>query len=176
MKIKEIQKYVELYDTTSYLFKVVGFRTRKNKYLSFDDFYRISMWKSARPKQRYIKNKGIVEEITKKAFLEKDEAQKMRILCELKGINIPTASAILSVVYPKKYPIIDIRCLEALKDVLNFEISKHVSLNNWLKYLVIMRDIAKENNIIPRELDMALFAIHKEKLEKQDYKNLYNTL
>ena len=48
-----------------------------------------------------------------------------------------------------------------------------MSTNTWVNYLDIMRTLAKENNVTPRELDMALFAMHKESLEKQNHKNLY---
>jgi hypothetical protein len=36
-----------------------------------------------------------------------------------------------------------------------------------------MRSLAKENKITPRALDMALFAMHRENLEEDNYRNLY---
>ena|SRR3989344_1999324 len=172
MKIREINKYIELYDAESCLFKVVGPAVKKRGYLFFDEFYQICMWKSVRQKQKYIENKDSIEEISKNAFAEKGEAQKIKILCELEGVGRPTASAILTVVFPQKYAIIDVRCLEMLKE-LGFEIGKSISTKTWLKYLDIMRKLADENNITPRKLDMALFAMHKGKLEKENFKNLY---
>ena len=173
MIIKDIQKYIELYDTEAYLFRVVGIRAKERGFLTFDDFYKICMWKSARQKQNYIKNKKVIEKITKEAFTEKDESKKMKKLCELYGVGIKTASAILTVVFPKKYAVIDERCL----DILNrygFKISKYPSVKTWKNYLDIMRAVAKENKVSPRKLDMALFAIHKELLESQNFKNLYD--
>lgn len=132
------------------------------------------MWKSARPKRRYVRNRNVVEKITKKAFAEKDEIKKTELLCELDGVGIPIASALLTIPYPGKYAIIDIRCLEILKRILNFKIGKSASMNTWLKYLEIMRRLAKENNVTPREMDMAFFAMHREMLENKSYKNLYD--
>ncbi len=174
MKINDLQKYIALYDTEKYLFDVVGPITRKRGYLTFDDFYKICMWKSARQKQRYTKNKQIIEKITKDAFLEKDEKEIIKILCDkLEGVGIPTASALLTVVFPEKYAIIDIRCLSVLREKFKLKIGKYISLSTWLKYLNTMREISKENDVTPREMDMALFAIHRELLENNNYKNLY---
>ena len=173
MEIKEINKYIGLYDTEKHLFQVVGPSVQVRGYLSFDDFYKICMWKSVRQKNNYIENKNDIEKTSRGAFAEADEARKIEILCELKGVGIPTASAILTVVFPEKYAVIDVRCLEMLKERLGFEVGKSISIKTWLKYLDIMRGLAKENNITPRELDMALFAMHKEKLENEGFRNLY---
>jgi thermostable 8-oxoguanine DNA glycosylase len=174
MIINDLEKYIALYDTERYLFDVVGPKTKKRGYLIFDDFYKICMWKSARQKQRYIKNKQKIGKITKKALIKKDEKEKIKILCDgLEGVGIPTASAILTVVFPQKYAIIDVRCLGVLREKFNIKISKYITVNSWLKYLSLMREISKENNITPRELDMVLFAMHRELLENKDYRNLY---
>jgi len=172
MKIKQIEKYIQLYNIENYLFKVVGPNVKEKGYLSFDDFYNICMWKSVRQKQNYLKNKNMVEEITKNAFKEDSETEKIDILCKLKGIGIKTASAILTVVFPEKYAVMDERCLDILIDY-GFKISKYASIKTWVLYLNIMRNLAKENNISPRELDMAFFAMHKEKLKKENNRNLY---
>lgn len=175
MKIKDIDKYIKLYDTEKYLFDVVGFEAKSRGYLTFKEFYQIAMWKSVRPKKRYIanENKQHIKSITKMAFARTNEVEKIKLLCELKGVAIPTASAILTIVFPEKYAVIDVRCMETLREKFKQEIGKYVSLKTWSDYLRIMRKLAKENNITPRELDMALFAMHREKLEKEDFRNLY---
>lgn len=172
MKIENINKYIELYGE-GYLFNVIGPKAKKRGYLSFDDFYEICMWKSARQKKRYMENKNTIEKISKRAFAEKDERQKMKILFGgLEGVGIPTASALLTVVYPEEYAVIDIRCLEILRDKFKEPLGKSMSVKTWLGYLELMRIWAKENKITPRKLDMALFAMHKEWL-KETNRNLY---
>lgn len=174
MKIKELDKYIKLYDTEKYLFDIIGPQAQKRGYLKFYEFYQICMWKSVRQKQKYINNKKEIKNKTKKAFLEKEEKEKIKILCELEGVGIPTASSILTVVFPKEYAVIDIRCLEILREEFNQrKIGKSISLKTWIEYLKLMRSWAKENNISPRKLDMALFAMHKKKLEKENFRNLY---
>jgi thermostable 8-oxoguanine DNA glycosylase len=174
MKLKNIKKYIRLYDIEYTLFNIIGPAVKKRGYLTFYDFYKICMWKTRRAKNRYLKNQNCVEQIAKLAFLEKDENKKMKILCQFDGVSVPVASAILTIVYPEEYGIIDIRCLEML-NTLGFEISKHPNIKTWLKFIKIMRKLAKENEITPRKVDMVLFAMHKEMLDKDNYRSLYNS-
>jgi len=176
MKINNAHQLIDLYHTEKYLFDVVGPQIKKRGFLTFENFYKIGMWKSARQKQNYIQNKDIVEEVTRLAFCEKDEQKKIKILCKLKGVGIPTASAILTIVDPNKYAIIDIRCLQALRRILHVKISERVSLSTWVTYLSVMRNLAEENKMTPRELDMALFAMHRETLDGDGFRNLYQNL
>lgn len=171
MIIKNIQKYIELYDTERYLFDMVGPKAKKRGYLIFDQFYKICMWKSARQKHNYLKNINIVEKATKKAFTEKEESKKIEILCKFNGVRVKTASAILTVVFPKQYGIIDERCLDVLNR-FGVKISKYNSVKNWLKYLKIIRKLAKDNKKSPRDIDMALFAMHRE-IQEKTKENLY---
>ena len=175
MKTDDLKKYIELYDIERYLFDIIGPKANKRGYLTFEEFYKICMWKSARQKQKYIsvKNRNDIEAITKDALAEQNEKERIKKLCELDGVGIPTASAILTVIFPEKYAVIDIRCLEMLREKFNYKISKLTSLKSWMEYLNIMRNLAKENSITPRKLDMALFAMHREKLMNEDYRNLY---
>ncbi len=172
MKIKNINKYLSLYSTENFLFNKLGPEIKSRGYLIFDDFYKICMWKSRRPKNLYLKNISSVSRITKLALKEKDEIKRMEILCGLSGVSVPVASAILTVVYPTKYGIIDIRCLEML-NILGERISTNSNINTWIKFISVMRKIAKENNVTPREVDMVLFAMHREKLDNENYKSLY---
>jgi thermostable 8-oxoguanine DNA glycosylase len=130
------------------------------------------MWKTARAKKHYLKNIETVTSITKEAFKLTDDKSKIIKLCELKGVSVPVASAILTVIYPKSYGVIDIRCLQMLNQ-LGYTFSYITMPNNYIKYLHTIREIAKENNITPREVDKILFAMHREELMKKQYKNLY---
>lgn len=170
IKIENPQKYLALYDLENYLFEVVGPEIRKRGYINFEEFYNICMWKSSRQKKNYLKNQEKIEKITKEAFKEKDELLKIEKLRSLDGVEIPTASAILTIVFPDKYGVIDIRCAEILE---GYGIKKTMTTNNWLRYLEVIRQLARDNNLTPRDIDKILFAMHREKLEKENYKNLY---
>ncbi len=173
MQINKAKNYLDLYNIEEYLFKVIGPRIRERGFVEFDDFYQICMWKSARQKQNYLKNKNAIEDISRKAFAEKDELLKMKQLLELKGVGIPMASAILTIVFPDKYAVIDVRCIQMLNK-LGIKIKETITINRWLEYLKIMRELARENNFTPRQIDQILFSMHREMLEKNNFQNLYS--
>jgi thermostable 8-oxoguanine DNA glycosylase len=169
MTIADIGTWVELYDTRRYLFDIVGPRVRERGYYQFEEFYEVCMWKSARAKPKYLENRASVQRLSKLAIEECDEERKMATLCELRGVSVAMGSALLSVVSPEQYPVIDIRCLEELRK-MNYAIGRP-SLKNWLTYLKTMRSLAKANKVTPREVDMALFAMNRR---AQEYGNLYD--
>lgn len=173
MKIHNTKKYLDLYNIEDYIFKIIGPRIRKRGFIEFDDFYQICMWKSARQKQNYLKNKNIVKDISRNAFNEKDESLKIKHLLKLKGVGIPTASAILTICFPDKYAVIDVRCIQMLNKI-GIKIRKSITINRWFEYLKIIRELAHENNLTPRQIDQILFSMHREILEKNNFKNLYS--
>lgn len=172
MKLEDIKKYIALYDIESYIFNIIGPSVKKRGYFTFEEFYKICIWKSPRPKKKYIKNISAIGEVSRKAFSETNERSRISVLLKLEGVGLPTASALLTSVFPEKYAIIDIRCLEIVRERFNDKIGKIISINVWIEYLEEIRKRALEYKITPRELEKALFAIHKEKLDKT-FKNLY---
>ena len=173
MIINNTKKYLDLYNIEDYLFKIIGPQIKKRGFIEFDEFYQICMWKSARQKQNYLKNKNIVKNISKEVFAEEDELLKINKLCELKGVGIPTASAILTIVFPDKYAVIDIRCIQMLNKI-GISIRSSITEKRWVEYLDIMRKLANENNLTPRQIDQVLFSMHREMLEKNNFQNLYS--
>jgi hypothetical protein len=80
-------------------------------------------------------------------------------LCGLKGVGIPVASAILTMVYPDRYTIIDFRALEAL-GIQRGDGEETVEF--YLEYLQTCRSLAQEYKIDLRTLDRALWQWSKE--------------
>ena len=172
MKLSNIQKYLALYNIEDYLFKITGPRIKKHGFIEFNDFYQICMWKSVRQKQNYLKNKNTIKSISKKFLSEKDELLKIKGLCELKGVGIPTASAILTIIHPDKYAVIDVRCIQMLNKI-GIKIKDNITFDRWIEYLKIVRNLAYENNLTPRQIDQILFSMHREMLENNNFQNLY---
>lgn len=166
-----LEHYIDQYDLENQLF-LMGKEIKKRGYLVKDEFLSICLWKSRRPKNLYKlnSNETIIKK-TKQAFKEIDELKKISALTDLKGISIPTASAILTVVDPQNYPIIDERCIQSLKNlkVIPWE---SISVKNWIEYLSIIRNLAFENNKTPRDIEKGLFAFNRIHLDKE-YINLY---
>ncbi|MEP7197662.1 MAG: hypothetical protein ABI851_14175 [Saprospiraceae bacterium] len=168
---ENIETYIDHYDIEKHLF-LNGAEWIKKGWLDKPEFLEICLWKSRRPKRFYEQNNNFeIREFTEKAFAESNEKTKIELLTNLKGVSIPTASAILCVTNSIDFPIIDIRCIETLVD-LKLIYWSNINLNSWGEYLNIVRQLAKKHNKTARELEKGLFAYNRIKLDKQ-YKNLY---
>tara|TARA_R110000823_G_scaffold81814_2_gene185912 strand:- start:1129 stop:1653 length:525 start_codon:yes stop_codon:yes gene_type:complete len=168
---ENISFYIDNFNIELQLFKK-GVEIKQRGYLTKTEFLNICLWKSRRPKKWYIQNtEAEIERLTKLAFGEKDELLKLKHLTSLKGVLIPTASAILSITNPKDYPIIDVRCVNSLK-FLNIIEWETINNKNWLTYLEIIRKMSFELNLSCREVEKGLFAYNRMYLDKE-YKNLY---
>jgi hypothetical protein len=167
---RRLDFYIDLYDWEKALYQS-GQSWFKQGYLKRSQFLEICLWKSRRPKSRYKRNsEEQVIKATQKSFQERDERQKIKSLTKLKGVDIPTASAILSIVEPNRYPIIDIRCVTALRD-LKLITWKTITASSWIKYLTVVKTLAQRHNKTPRQIEKGLFAYNRLKLDK-DLKNL----
>jgi hypothetical protein len=168
---ENISFYIDNFNIELQLFKK-GVEIKQRGYLTKTEFLNICLWKSRRPKKWYIQNTDTeIEKLTKLAIGEKDELLKIKYLTSLKGVLIPTASAILSITNPNDYPIIDVRCVNSLKDlkIIDWEI---INSKNWLIYLDIIRKMSVELNLTCREVEKGLFAYNRMYLDSE-YKNLY---
>jgi hypothetical protein len=87
------------------------------------------------------------------------EKWAIETLCGLKGVGIPVASAILTMVYPERYTIIDFRALEALGVKRG---DGEETLDYYLEYLETCRSLAHDCNVDLRTLDRALWQWSKE--------------
>jgi hypothetical protein len=169
--VQNIEYYIDQYDLERTIFEL-GKVILKRGWLKKEEFLTICLWKSRRPKNLYDQNSNEdIKSKTKLCLIENDELKKIKLLIELKGVRIPTASAILSVTNPSNYPIIDERCIQSLNHLGEIEWST-ITENNWLEYLDIVRRLAKDNNKTAREIEKGLFAYNRIQLDKE-YKNLY---
>lgn len=136
-------------------------RARKLDYLLKDDFFTLGRWKSReRNIHNYQKNScASIQTISQKAFSAETREEALRHLDTLKGVALPTASAILHW-FRDDTPIIDFRVIEAL-GYRNVSDSKKL---NYAFYAEIAERVicnAKRANVSLREMDRALWAWHK---------------
>ena len=172
--LNSFNEYLNAYDIERFVYSL-GKKISKRGYYTKSEFRTVCLWKSRRPKKLYEKNSSTeIKQIFQKALDMKDEKSRIDKISELKGVSIPTASALLSVMAPNEYPIIDIRCIESLKKMDLIKWST-ITSNSWVKYLTLMRELALELNVSPRKLDKALFAFNRRYLD-ENFKNLYTTL
>jgi hypothetical protein len=173
--IEKISKYLSIKDSekTSELLIRIPECARKG-YLSAEEVGEICHWKSPRP-INYVRNHNslnplnTIEMITKEAFASNDEKFKISKLDEIRGVSIPTASAILMFSNPQKYGVIDIR---NWKSLFHHEYVKtnpsgiNFSSEEWEIYIGILDELSKSLNVSARDIDKALFFYHKIELQE----------
>lgn len=133
--------------------------------VSRGEFLRMCMWKSPRPKNHYEKNTDSdIQETFTKVFGTKSEQRRITLLTDLYGVEIPTASAILTLTDPDNYGVIDIRVwqlLYALKSVTSKPGGQGFTFKNWFHFLSKLRFFAKEFTVPVRRIERSLFEYQK---------------
>jgi len=139
---------------------------KKRKYLEKEELEKICRWKSPRAIQLIKSNsEKDIFTTTKEAFATRSERSKMEILTRLNGVSYPMASAILMLLNPKRYGVIDIRVWEMfyhLKLVTTNPKGTNFKWNEWYRYLVLLRYYAKKYNVKARDIERTIFIVHKE--------------
>lgn len=132
------------YDLEKYIFDIVRKEFMEKGFLTAYDFFCIIVWKANRSKTR------IAKKLLKHSKLDNlDEAvyfltsgiseipepkEKLRHLMKDWNLKLPTATAILTALYPEEFTVYDVRVCDELNDfhklnnVVNFE-------NIWSGYL-----------------------------------------
>ena len=123
-------------------------------------FMGILNWKAPRVKGKIRLNDFKYYNDAIKRAIKVPDSEKLKILCNLQGIDVPVASTILHFIYPEKFPIMDIRVTEALCEFGYLNV-KARSPKNYIKYRQIIFTIVQESGCSMRELDRALFTYHK---------------
>lgn len=121
-----------------------GAAIRKGEY-TLANLEAIVRWKSERLVQYLIGNSSvnIQRSLEVAASPESSTAEAMTALLELRGVDIPMASAILAAIYPEKYIELDLRALEGLgmvrQDVRFYE-----------EYLEFCRRLVERGVVMPQ--------------------------
>jgi hypothetical protein len=149
---------------TEYLFRFLR-KAIKRGFLKKHELLLICNWKSPRTIQKIKANPASkIERLTFLAFQSTDELFIIEKLVKLEGVSIAMASAILMFMNPRKYPVIEIRVWEVLLELKLVEGSssgKNLNKSNWLVYLEIIRQTAKEKKTTSRKIEKAIFLAHK---------------
>ena len=183
--------------------KSITFELISKKYLNRDpkglkkeEFISICKWKTPRPEKKYEANsEELIREITQEVINLTNKKEQMHILIngikvnkkkkKLKGVGVAVASAILTIIFPEKFCVIDYRAKRALcllkikgeskpyntisfvsyRDYLSsYQLVKNTSaIDLYFKYLEIIRGICKiiGPDITPRMLEVALWKYDK---------------
>ncbi len=126
-------------------------------------------WKSPRPRHLYQMNSSaVIRRVSIKVFAAKCERRRIELLTSLKGVGVPTASAILTLTDPQDYGVINIRVWQLLYQygaVATRPSGVGFSCENWLEFLERLRYWARKFNVTVRDVERALFEHHRDNQE-----------
>lgn len=139
-------------------------RDRCPFYLTLAEFDEILRWKlgrqyNRRRKSREANTEEVIKTVTGAAFAiahpdeEYELELRMGMLCTLRGVGVPVASAVLALVFPEKYAVIDFR---GWRQVFGEE-KRVFSISEYKKYLREVRRLAGELGWPVQEVDLAIW-------------------
>ena len=141
-------------------------QARVRGYLTRNELEKVCRWKSARA-IHLIKSNSIarIRTATRRALATKSERRRIEALMTLDGVSVPMASAILMLLQPRRYGVIDIRVwqlLYAIGAVTKKSSGVGFNFNNWYQFLMIIRYFAKKLGVGARDIERSLFLAHRE--------------
>ena len=140
---------------------------RQRRWLSASELASIYAWKEG-GRSRHLRDilgnakddTDLVQELTREAMAHTDEYKRIAVLDRLQGVGIAIASAILTVIDPQAYGIIDRRVWRLLHEygeVDHDPAGENLTLESWLDYLPKVRQWATELGASAREVERRLF-------------------
>jgi hypothetical protein len=130
-------------------------------------------WKSPRAAVHYGRNSAATIRVVSRATLAtRSERRRLELLCGLRGVSVPIASAILTLIDPTRYGVLDIRVwqlLFALDSVSSKPGGRGFHEGDWLRYLALLRHHARRLGVSARAVEYTLFHCHRALLTGRLY-------
>lgn len=144
-----------------HLIHTVAPAARARGYLEQHELLEICAWKTPRSKSRVKSNSpATTEAVTRAAFTPGvDTIARIQVLRALEGVDWPTATAILHIILPDDYPLLDVRALESLQ----VAVPAAYSAGFVAAYVDHCKRLAKENGVTLRTLDRALWQYSRDR-------------
>ena len=138
----------------------IGRHARRRGHYTLEEFLRVCRWKTPRSRPLVALNTAAsVEEATRIAISEATgERERMEALRSLSGVGWPTASVLLHLAHPDRYPILDVRALHAL----GVQAPSAYSFRFWQAYVIACVELASRAGVGGRTFDQALWQWSKE--------------
>jgi hypothetical protein len=130
------------------------------------ELIRVCRWKTPRSGPLVRRNRALAVEVATREGLDVNAGERERIeaLLSLRGVGWPTASVLLHVPFPDRYPILDVRALHAL----GVGAPSSYSFRFWEAYVTAWRPLAEQSGVGGRAFDRALWQWSKEQSDRKD--------
>jgi len=139
---------------------------KRAKQFSRAEFIKMCRWKSPRAIRHYERNTPAgVRRASREALRTRSERRRLEVLTGLAGVSVPTASAMLTLIDPRRYGVIDIRAWQLLYRMgavrrrpggVGFRFA------DWQRYLAILRHHARALRVSVRRVELTLFEYHRQ--------------
>jgi len=138
----------------------IGEKYHNKTYLTKAELYQLAHLNSTRSSYHVKRNpEGRVEKVTEAAYQLDDDFCRLALFTGLKGIGIPTASAILCSLDSEKHCVIDTRVWATLYKLKYFKKEKEsFKADDYLKIIKIVRKMSEQSEFSTAEIGYALFA------------------
>jgi hypothetical protein len=133
---------------------------RERGHYTLDELIRVCRWKTPRSGPLVALNSAeSVEAATRVALSETSgERERVEALRSLRGVDWPTASVLLHLAYPVRYPILDKRALHAL----GVRAPATYSLRFWEAYVAEYWKLLEQAGVDGRTFDRGVWQWSKE--------------
>jgi hypothetical protein len=138
----------------------IGRNARMRGHYTLEEFRKVCRWKTPRSAPLVARNSAeAVISLTGVALSERSsERERIEALRSLRGVGWPTASVLLHLAYPDRYPILDKRVVHAL----GVPAPSTYSFRFWEAFVSAWRQLAKQAGVDGRTFDQALWQWSKE--------------
>ena len=124
-------------------------------------------WKSPRAQQHYLRNRPAhIREASRLALAARSERRRIGHLLTLHGVSVPVASAILTLLDPQRYGVLDIRAWQMLYSVRGVDANpagRGFTVGQWIHYLETLRRHARRLRASARAVEYTLFLCHRRR-------------
>jgi len=128
-------------------------------------FLAMCRWKSPRALPHYRRHPAAtVRRMARAVLATRSERRRLALLTALRGVSVPTASAILTLIEPRRYAVLDIRVwqlLHALGAVEACPAGRGFGAAQWEQFLGLLRAQARALGTTPRLVELTLFHYHR---------------
>jgi hypothetical protein len=129
------------------------------------EFVLMCRWKSPRAMPLYRRHRAArIRALSRAVLATRSETRRMELLTGLVGVSVPVASAILTLIDPRRYGVLDIRVwqlLWALGAVDRRPGGRGFIVADWLVYLATLRGHARALGVSVRRVELTLFERHR---------------
>jgi len=151
-------------EQTSALSRRLG-AARRRGYLTKGELIAACGWKSPRSAPHVRANTHHrIRAVTAAALAAPDETSRVEALVQLRGVSVPTASAVLTLLDPRRYGVIDIRVWQLLHragQVTGRRRGVGLTTRDWLQFLDVLRALARKLRMRARTVERTLFEMHR---------------